>query len=116
MVNKTELKAYLARCSIFVLTSIFEMMPITLLEAMASGKSVIASDIPGPQDIIQNGYNGFLVEKCNTKELIKYLKLLIEDKPLREKTGYNARKSVKDKYTFEIVAEKYLKVFSELLE
>ena len=114
MVNKTELKAYLAKCSIFVLPSLFETFGIVLIEAMASGKPVIASDIPGPQDIIRNGYNGFLFEKANEKELGKYLKLLIEDHSLRKQIGKNAQKTVEEQYTFEKVAEEYLSVFNTI--
>ena len=115
-VSKTKLRGYIAQCSIFVLPSLFEMMPVTLIEAMASAKPVIASDIPGPQDIIKNGINGFIFEKSNVEQLTNYLELLLIDEPLRKNIGLNALKSVKNHYTFEKVAEEYLKVFSEIVE
>ena len=105
MVNKTKLKEYLSLCSVFVLPSLFETFGIVLIEAMASGKPVIASNIPGPNEIIQNGYNGFLFEKENHKELTDCLKLLLNDNPLQKKIGENAKKTVEERYTFEKVVE-----------
>jgi len=105
----------ISNCSVFVLPSLYECMPVTLLEAMASGKPVIVSDIPGPQDIITQGYNGFLFEKENVDELKKYLELLLTSSELRKKIGENARKTVEDKYTFTKIADEYLKVFNDLV-
>jgi glycosyltransferase involved in cell wall biosynthesis len=116
MANKTKLREYLSRCSVFVLPSLFEMMPVTLLEGMASSKPVIASNIPGPADIITHSYNGLLFEKGNIAELSEYLKILIENKDLRDKLGRNARKTVEKWYTFKKVAERYEKLFSALVE
>lgn len=113
--SKIKLQEYLSQCSIFVLPSLFETFGIVLIEAMASGKPVIASDIPGPRHIIQHGVNGFLFEKGNEEELIKYLKLLIENDNLRKEMGKNARKTVEDNYSFKKVAEAYLKVFNDIL-
>ena len=115
MVNKIKLREYLSCCSMFVLPSLFEMMPVTLLEAMGSGKPVVASNIPGPADIIKHGYNGFLFEKGSINELSEYLKILVEDNNLRNKLGRNARKTVKEKYTFEKIAEKYIELFKTII-
>lgn len=116
MVSKRELREYLSCCSMFVLPSLFETFGVVLIEAMASGKPVIASNIPGPSDVIKHGYNGFLFEKANINELSQYIKLLIEDDTLRDKLGKNARKTVEEGYTFEKVAEMYETLFMELLE
>lgn len=116
MLNKTKLKEYLSRCSVLVLPSLFETFGIVLIEAMASGKPVIASNIPGPNEIIENGYNGFLFEKENHKELTNCLKLLLSDNSLQKKIGKNAKKTVEERYTFEKVAEEYLNVFNKILK
>lgn len=114
-VNKEKLCEYYSNCSIFVLPSVFESFGIVLIEAMASGKPVIASCIPGPSDIITHGYNGFLFEKGNVTDLKKYLELCISGKNLRDNLGKNARKTIEEKYTFEKIASQYLKVCENLL-
>jgi len=115
MVGKDKLREYLSKCSIFILPSMFECMPVTLLEAMACGKPIITSDIPGPQDVITHGYDGFLFERENIEELKEYLEILLSDNILREKMGRNARKTIEEKFTFEKVADRYLEVFNELV-
>lgn len=115
MVDKNELRGYLSKCSIFVLPSLFETFGVVILEAMASGKPVIASDIPGPKDIITHEYDGFLFEKGNVGELKKYLELCLSDEKLRGKIGRNARKTVEGRYTFNKIANQYLKVYEEIL-
>lgn len=114
-VRKNELRDLMSKCSAFVLPSLFESFGIVIIEAMASGKPVIASNILGPQDIISQGYDGFLFETENVDELKKHLKLCISDKKLREKIGYNARKTVEERYTFDKTANLYLKVYGNLL-
>lgn len=102
-------------CSVFVLPSLYETFGVVILEAMASGKPVIVSNIPGPKDIITHGYNGFLFEKGNASELKEYLELLLSDEKLRKKIGENARKTVEEKYTITKIADEYLKLFNDLV-
>ena len=110
-----KLREYLSKCSVFVLPSLFECMPVALLEALASGKPVIASDIPGPKDIITHGYDGFLFEKENVDELKKYLELCFSDEKLRREIGKNARKTVEEKYTFNKISTQYLELYEGIL-
>nr|MDO8079700.1 glycosyltransferase family 4 protein [Candidatus Freyarchaeota archaeon] len=114
--ERSKLIDRMSRCSILVLPSLFETFGLVVIEAMASGKPVIASDIPGPQDIIKHGYDGFLFERENIQKLKGYLELLLEDENLRRKIGMRARKTVEEKYTFEKIAENYITFFNELLE
>lgn len=109
----SEFREKVKNCSVFVLPSVFETFGIVVIEAMASGKPVIASDIPGPRDIITHGKDGLLFEKQSSKELSKHLELLLEDKTLMENLGENARKTVENNYTFEKISTKYLELFEE---
>lgn len=110
---RSKYRDYLSRCSIFVLPSSAEAFGVVIIEAMASGKPVIARNIIGPKDIINHGYNGFLFN--DTKELAEYLKLLLSDEELRKKLGENARDTIEEKYTFSKVAKEYLKLYESLI-
>ena len=110
---RTKYREYLSKCSFFVLPSEAEAFGVVIIEAMASGKPVIARNIIGPRDIITHGYNGFLFE--NIHELKKYLRLLLSDEGLRKKMGKNARRTVEEKYTFSKVAKQYLELYESLL-
>lgn len=110
---RSKYRDYLSKCSIFVLPSEAEAFGVVIIEAMASSKPVIARNIIGPKDIITHGRNGFLFE--NNDELKKYLKLLLLNKELRKKLGKNARKTVEDKYTFDKIADQYLKLYERFV-
>jgi glycosyltransferase involved in cell wall biosynthesis len=105
-----------ASCSVYVMPSLHEGLPVALLETMALGKPMIASNISGIQEVITHGRDGFLFETGNVSELKKYLELLLEDKELRERTGKNARKTVEEGYTFEKVADRHIKLYGELID
>jgi len=110
---KAKYRELLSQCSLFVLPSEAEVFGVAVLEAMACEKPVIARNIVGPRDIINNGYNGLLFQ--NNKELKEYLTLLLSDSSLRRKIGSNARKTVEQKYTFKRIAESYEKLYESLV-
>ena len=115
LLPREGLRRYLSTCSVFVLPSLYEGMPVTLLEAMASGKSVIASDIPGPADIIQHGSNGLLFESGSVESLRERLTSCLSDSALRNRIGASARRSVEAKYSFRQTARLYLQTFRTIL-
>lgn len=115
LVSKKDLIQYLAMCSIFVLPSRFEMMPVTLLEAMASEKPVIGSNIPGINDVINDGHNGLLFPKKSLNGLNLCMELLCNDRSMRKKLGKNARKTIEEKYSFNKIAQEYTHLASKLI-
>lgn len=89
----------LAAADIFVLPSLWEGLPIGLLEAMAMGKAIIASNVDGTKEIIQHNINGLLVQTDNlVSNLAKEIMHLSNDAELRKKFSQNAMTTVKEKY------------------
>lgn len=99
---------------VFVLPSLNEGMGRVLVEAMALGKPIVASDIGGIPDLVTHGKNGFLVPPKNPKELAKHIQILIEDKAKREKMGLAGKKMALD-FSAENMVEKIDKLYEELL-
>ncbi len=84
---------------IYVLPSLWEGLPIALLEAMAMGKAVIGSNVDGTSEVIINGENGLLVDSNNlVYDLVEKINMLATDKALRQKLSKNALETVKNKY------------------
>lgn len=82
---------WLARASIFVLSSLSEGFPNALCEAMAAGLPCISFDCDsGPRDIIVDGKNGFLIPVGDHKKLRATISLLLNDTDLRDIIGTNA--------------------------
>ena len=76
---------------VFVLTSLWEGMPVSALEAMASSKPLVATQTGGIQEIVIEGETGFLVPRGDLKKMSEKLVLLLKDERLRKEMGRNAR-------------------------
>ncbi len=113
---KNDLLPNVYNCAdVFVLPSIQEGQGIVLLEAQSSGKPVVAFDIGGVDEAVRNAETGLLVKRGSNEELADALLRLLSDKALREKMGANGRKLVIENFTWDICAQKMLKVYHEAL-
>ena len=107
---------YLQQASIFVLPSLKEGMPYSLLEAMACGKAIVGSDISGISSIIVDNENGLLVPAKNAALLSDAISKLLHNKSLRLKIGKNARLSAVEKYDWRKVNLEIEKVYLSIKE
>lgn len=89
------------QADIFVMTSEFEGTPNVLLEAMASGLPVVATNVGGIPDLIRQGENGFLVDGDDDAGLGAVVKRLIRDPQLRLAVGKNGRAYVQANHSLE---------------
>lgn len=94
----SDVKRYLAACSVFVLPSYREGTPRSVLEAMSCGRAVITTDAPGCRETVQDGVNGFLVAPRNSTELAEAMLRLAESAELRENMGRRSRALAEEKY------------------
>ncbi|MFQ6080473.1 MAG: glycosyltransferase family 4 protein [Candidatus Bathyarchaeia archaeon] len=111
-----RLKHLYAHASFFVLPSISEGLPLTILEAMASGCPVIASRISGVIDVVKDGYNGFLVEPRDVETLSNRIEILAGDHKLREIMGRRAREAVEKWHSWDSIAERVTAIYKEAME
>ncbi len=102
---------------IFVLPSLWEAFPIALLEAMYMGKAVVATNVDGTPEMIEDKFNGLLINPDNlVPELAKHLTTLCLNTALRNKLQTNAVKSVYNKYNVKKLAEKNEMLYRQLAE
>ena len=100
---------------IFVLPSRTEGMPNSLLEAMSSGLPCIATKLDFiTTPLIKHGINGFLFKDSSSKDLEKYLYLLLSSKKIRYKIGLKAREHVKKNHSHSVFL-KYEKMYEKIL-
>lgn len=96
-VTKEQLPLYYSTCHVFCSPALGgESFGIVLLEAMASGKPIVASDIEGYKNVIQNEQEGLLVPPKDPKAIASAIIRLLADEPLRKKLGENAAKKAKE--------------------
>jgi glycosyltransferase involved in cell wall biosynthesis len=111
-----DIRSFIASSDCVVLPSYREGTPKTLLEAAAMGKPLIATDVPGCREVIDDGKNGFLCDVKNGKDLAdKMLKICQLDHEALKRMGENSRKLVLLKYDEKIVIRKYLEVINEVV-
>jgi len=112
--EKELLKEYKSS-TLFVLPSLFEGMPLTLLEAWASSLPVIATRVGENPYLIKHRYNGWLVEPGNADELAETLKEVLNTPKQKLKiVGERGYKIVKRVYTWDRVAENTLKIYRSI--
>lgn len=114
--SRTDVPELLARAQIFVLLSRWEGLPRSILEAMRAGLPVICSDVGGCGEVVAEGENGFLIPRGNEDLLKQRLVQVMDDAPLRAHLGSSGRKRFIDNFTFEIMLNKTLGVYQEVLK
>ncbi len=92
-----------------------EGIPVTLLEAAACGKPLVATDMPGCREIVKPGENGFLVTPGDVNSLVEALESLLLDPRMRGEFGNKSRRMVEKKFSDKKVISDTFAVYRELL-
>lgn len=106
-----DVSARLAKSDIFILTSDWEGLPLTILEAMRASLPVVASRVGGVSESIEQGRTGFLIERNDQPSLVEALTVLIESAELREEMGRQGRLKFESEFTFDTMLRKTLDVY-----
>jgi glycosyltransferase involved in cell wall biosynthesis len=106
----------LAAADIFVLPSLWEGLPIGLLEAMAMGKAVIATEVDGTKEVVQPGENGLLVEPGNISALAAALVKLGGDPELRNVLRQKAQDTIRRQFNAADMTREIENVYSRVIE
>jgi glycosyltransferase involved in cell wall biosynthesis len=104
-----------SRSLIWFLGSCSEGFSLPILEAMACGCAVVATDCGGPRDIIVDGENGFLVEVGNVKQIVGRIKLLLDNPELRQRFVRKSRETV-SKFSWDNSVNKLEEVLRSLVK
>jgi glycosyltransferase involved in cell wall biosynthesis len=92
-----------------------EGVPLALLEAAASGRPIVCTDIPGCREVVRDGENGFLVHENDVLALAGRIETLARDKMLRERMGRAGRQRIEQYFTKEVVVAQTLKLYRAML-
>lgn len=109
--TRLDIPELLRLFNIYVLPSIWEGMPLVLLEAMAAGCPVIATNVGGVSKVIKNKHNGLLVDSKNPNQLASAIKLLLSDKELRSEYSRNGINTFQEHFSAEIMTRQYEKLY-----
>jgi glycosyltransferase involved in cell wall biosynthesis len=112
--GRSKLEAYVD-ADVYVLPSRYEIFPLSILEAYACGKPVIASNISGLRDLVVDGKTGFLAEQGNVEQLARCMLTLVEDHGRAEEMGFSGKLFVKQKFPMENIVDSLEDLYTEIV-
>ena len=112
---RNDIPDLLALCDLFVLPSVYEGMPIALIEAMGAGKPVIATDLPGCKELITHGENGWIIPAADSLTLADSIQMLLKIPWLAHRLGQAGQAYVRERLSMDIVTRRITQLYTELL-
>lgn len=101
--KQKDVRPYLSSSTVFCLPSYHEGLPRSVLEAMATGRPILTTNVPGCKDTVIDGYNGFIVEKGDSVGLANKIIELYENQDLVKTMSENSYKRCTEKYEVKII-------------
>lgn len=114
--SRKDIGELLQTFDIFLLSSVYEGLPISLLEAHYFGLASVATRVGGIPEVIEDGYNGILVPPRNPISLSQAVLKLIKDDRLRSEIGVNAHNICMQKFTLNTMSNRYIDLIHQIIE
>jgi sugar transferase (PEP-CTERM/EpsH1 system associated) len=114
--TRHDIPQLLSVMDIFVLCSMSEGLPITLLEAMAGGKPIVATRVGGIPEVIEHNINGLLIPSGNIEALLDAILELLRDTEKAKQLGAAAERKFERNFSLSSMVEKYQEVYEALLQ
>ena len=111
-----DIRDVLASIDIFVIPSLQEGLPVVLLEAMAMKKPIVAANIEGIMEILENSVSGLLVPPRDIKALAEAVINLLKHQDKANQMGLAARRVVEERFGVDTMVQQVKKVYEELLQ
>ncbi len=106
----------LRQADIFVLPSVSEGMPGSVMEAMAMGLPIVGSDVPGIRELVTNGETGFLVPLRDVPALAGALEVLLKNRSLCQKMGQAGQRRIRSEFSLDTMVRRYEEAYFALAE
>ena len=114
--HRSDMKELLATSHIMAFPSYYrEGVPLSLIEACAIGRPIITTQSYGCKDTVDDGENGFLVPVKDSAALAEKLRILINDKALRERMGKKGREKAEREFSLDDVVRKHIAIYKKIL-
>jgi glycosyltransferase involved in cell wall biosynthesis len=112
--HREDVPALLASCDFFVLPSLFEGLPLALLEAMSAGKPIVASAVGGVGEAIIDGKTGLLVPPGRPELLANSIRALMANPTFAEGLGSAARDRAAERFSNDAMVRSVVQTYQEL--
>lgn len=112
--NRSDIPEILHVINIFILPSLYEGMSNALMEAMATGLSIIATDIPENKELLGSEENGIFVPPYNVFALAKKMSFILRNKTYAKKIGVSAKKEAMKRFSLDTIIYNFVSLFKKL--
>ena len=112
---RVDIPELLASSDLCVLSSLSEGLPLSVLEAMAAGKPVVATSIDGTDEAVVHGETGLLVPPADSHALAAAIRTVLEDDELAHRLGTSGRARVDAEFRVEKMVSRVAEIYDELL-
>ncbi len=112
-INPSNIPDILKDCDIYLSTSLFEGLSNSIMEAMAAGLPIVATDVGDNRSLVEDGFNGYLVPCKGINMIVERLGYLSKSEELRRKFGHYGLVKIRNEFSQEKMLENYLNLFSE---
>jgi glycosyltransferase involved in cell wall biosynthesis len=110
--KKEELREFYYRADVFVAPSVWdEPLGLVILEAMSCKTPVVATRKGGIPLAVKDGFNGFLIRSKNSTQIAEACNKILDNEKMRKKMGEAARQTVEQKFTWNKIAKKYIRIY-----
>lgn len=113
--HRDDVASILPLCDCFVLPSHSEGLSCSIIEAMASGKPVIATNVGGNSELVRHGQSGFILPANNSEILCKYLSKFINDENKTKIFSIESKRIAREEFGLDAMARNYMKEYSALM-
>lgn len=111
-----QVRQFLTEIDVYALVSGIDMSPLTLQEAQLMQKPVIATNVGGIPELMQDGKTGFLVEKQNSDEIIEKINTLVNNDDQRRQMGILGRSFIEENFNWGIIAKRFSDILNSYLD
>ena len=112
---QAEMEAVYPQAVVVTLPSLGEGLPTALIEAAACGRAIVATDVPGCREVVEDGVNGLLVPPNEPVALAHALARLLDDAALRKSMGAAGRQRVMAQFADRLIIAKIVEIYRRLL-
>jgi glycosyltransferase involved in cell wall biosynthesis len=112
--QREDVSGLLANCDVFVLPSLYEGLPLSVLEAMAAGKPVVATSIGGTKEAVVDGVTGLLIPPRDPSSMAAAIRKLLFDTSLAKRLGAAGRVRAAEAFSCESMARGVTRVYEEI--
>lgn len=110
-----ELESVYAQAAVVTLPSLGEGLPTVLIEAAACGRAIVATNVPGCRDVVEDGVNGLLVPPSDAQALAQALARLLDDPVMRERMGAAGRQRVLAQFADRLINQQIVDIYKRMV-